>query len=306
MYIHDTEYRQADETGTLMTCDGISLSYVLHHPAGARGTVVIVQGRSDYIEKYGEAMTELASAGYAIASFDLRGQGSSGRLLGDLRTGHVHRFSDYTDDLQLFLQTHVLGKLPAPYTLLGYSLGGLISLAAAQAANPPFDGLVLVAPFVGLHGQIYPEPFIRFFSRTMCTFGWAEHLAKAHPGAETFENQNLTSDRRRYDRNMKAAKSDPPYLLGSPTYGWLAECLAAAKRVRQKEALSRVGLPTLVLSAGSDGVIPAAPQKKVAEGLGARHVVVPGSRHDLLQERDAMRDAAMAEILSFLETVKPR
>ena len=46
-----------------------------------RGTVCVVQGRSEFIEKYYEVITNLRQRGFAVLAFDWRGQGGSDRLL---------------------------------------------------------------------------------------------------------------------------------------------------------------------------------------------------------------------------------
>ncbi|MGB2127714.1 alpha/beta hydrolase, partial [Planktomarina sp.] len=70
---------------------------------GAKGTVLILPGRTEYIEKYGGAAAALAQAGYSSLAIDWRGQGLSDRLLSDRLIGHVHRFSDYQQDVQTLL-----------------------------------------------------------------------------------------------------------------------------------------------------------------------------------------------------------
>ena len=61
---------------------------------GAKGTVLIFPGRTEYIEKYGGAAAALAKAGYTSLAIDWRGQGLSDRLLPNRLIGHVCRFSD--------------------------------------------------------------------------------------------------------------------------------------------------------------------------------------------------------------------
>ncbi len=59
----------------------------------ARGTVVLLQGRNELIEKYFETIAELNAAGLWVATFDWRGQAGSERLLPEAGRGHVERFS---------------------------------------------------------------------------------------------------------------------------------------------------------------------------------------------------------------------
>src|ERR1700761_9309877 len=85
--------------GTIKTPDGLTLRYARWEPpAGRKGTVCIFQGRTEYVEKYFETVRDLRARGFAVATFDWRGQGLSQRLLPDPLKGHVQRFSDYQID----------------------------------------------------------------------------------------------------------------------------------------------------------------------------------------------------------------
>ena len=57
-----------------------------------RGTVAILGGRGEFIEKYFEVAEDLLSRGLAVATMDWRGQGGSERPLRNARKGHVDDF----------------------------------------------------------------------------------------------------------------------------------------------------------------------------------------------------------------------
>src|SRR3712207_8272021 len=77
--------------------DGMRVRLAHRKPAGgrARGTVVVLTGRAEFIEKYEETLGELASLGFASAIFDWRGQGGSDRFLDHRHRGHVVQVEDY-------------------------------------------------------------------------------------------------------------------------------------------------------------------------------------------------------------------
>ena len=79
--------------GYFETHDGLKLRYAVFRCTQpvAKGTVVILQGRNEFIEKYFETIRELTAKGLWVAIFDLRGQGGSTRLLKDRKRGHVRR-----------------------------------------------------------------------------------------------------------------------------------------------------------------------------------------------------------------------
>ena len=71
-------------------------------PSG-RGTVAVLGGRGEFIEKYFEVAAELLSRGFAVAAMDWRGQGGSERPLRNARKGHVDDFSYFERDLDAFV-----------------------------------------------------------------------------------------------------------------------------------------------------------------------------------------------------------
>src|SRR6516165_2660670 len=83
-------------TGMLRTPDKVSIRYARWEPPrGRKGTVVIFQGRTEFIEKYFEVVHDLRARGFAVATLDWRGQGLSDRALRNPRKGYVRNFSQY-------------------------------------------------------------------------------------------------------------------------------------------------------------------------------------------------------------------
>ncbi|AMM83445.1 alpha/beta hydrolase [Martelella sp. AD-3] len=288
--------------GMMRAFDGIMLRYGLFPCEDARATVLIVAGRAEFIEKYAETVCDFRIAGFAVAILDLRGQGGSERRPEDGNMGHIEHFSDYPRDIVDFFAQKVEGRMPGPYFLLGHSLGGLIALSVAEQASGRFAGLVLSAPFVGIRHDRYPTFVVRAMAWLFSRTGRArQRTARPRSQPARFEDQPHTSDRARYARNIAAAKTDPPYLLGPVTFGWLSACLGAIRRLTRPKALAAIGCPSLVLSAGRDALIPAGSQAQLAAMLGARHLVLPSSGHEILQEVDAVRRPALDAILGFFD-----
>ena len=77
--------------------------------------MVLLQGRAEFVEKYGETVGDLGARGFAVYALDWRGQGRSGRVLKDPRKGHVVSYDDYLKDLDLFLERLVVPDAPAAH-----------------------------------------------------------------------------------------------------------------------------------------------------------------------------------------------
>jgi len=141
-------------TGTLKTPDGVSLRFARWlPPAGRRGTVCILPGRSEWIEKYFETVRDLRARGFAVAILDWRGQGLSDRALPDRRRGHVRNFSEYDLDLETLMREVVLPDCPPPLFAIGHSMGATVLLRAAFQGHRWFDRIVLSAPMIAVAGM---------------------------------------------------------------------------------------------------------------------------------------------------------
>lgn len=84
---------------------GVRLRYAVFRSSAAKikGTIVLVHGRNESIEKYFETIRDLNESGFWVATYDFRGQGGSERLLKkNPRKGHVGRFDHYVRDLKIF------------------------------------------------------------------------------------------------------------------------------------------------------------------------------------------------------------
>jgi len=267
----------------------------------ARGTVVLLQGRNECIEKYYETIRHFTARGLWVATFDWRGQGLSDRLLKNPLRGHVHKFRDFEADLSTFLETIVLPEARLPFCLVAHSMGALVALSMAPKLTNRIDRMVLMAPFVELSNQSVPTRGIRLITRLMrmAGLGWVGSGKDSFP--KPFEGNLLTTDFDRFTRNQTLYMEHPDLRLGSPSVGWINEMLNAIDRVGRFEHLDQVKVPTLLIGAGNDKIVAA----QAIESLGnrfraGRAIMIDGARHELLQEADRYRIPALAAIDAFI------
>ena len=122
--------------GTLTTRDNVTLRFArFAPPPGRKGTVVVLfRAAPNIIEKYFETVRDLRARGFAVATFDWRGQGLSERALADPQKGHVRNFSEYVTDLETAMEQMVLPDCPPPLYALAHSMGGAVLLRRATRA----------------------------------------------------------------------------------------------------------------------------------------------------------------------------
>jgi lysophospholipase len=291
--------------GTLKTPDGLSLRFARWDPPpGRKGTVCLLTGRAEFIEKYFETIRDLRSRGFAVAMFDWRGQGLSERQLRNPRKGYVRSFNDYLIDLETFVREVVLPDCPPPVFALGHSMGATILIRAAHRGHRWFERMVLLAPMILLPGM-RRSIATRVTVRAMRLVGLGGAFV---PGGDSsvlaqrpFIGNRLTSDPVRYARNVAVLEAEPSLSVGWPTVAWADSAYAAMAEMSEHGYPGKIRQPMLVVAAGADEIVstPAIDEFAVRLRAGS-HLIVPGARHELLMEQDRFRMQVMAAFDAFV------
>ncbi|MDR3372718.1 MAG: alpha/beta hydrolase [Ancalomicrobiaceae bacterium] len=270
-----------------------------------RGTVCIFQGRAEFIEKYFETVRDLIARGYAVATFDWRGQGGSERPFSNPKRGHVDDFGEFALDLDAFMTQVVLSSCPPPYYALAHSTGGLVLLQNSMAMRTRFRRYVLAAPFLGLGQWGVSEGTARALTTTFARIGLGRlFVPRGKPHSihlEPFEGNRLTGDERRYMRNRHLIETLPDLSIGAPTIGWLRAALKAAAQVTAADFAERVRIPTLIVASTTDRVVSTRATEHFAmSSKNCFLVLISGAEHELLQEREAFREQFWAAFDAFV------
>lgn len=282
---------------------GVQIRYaVFRSPVPvAKGTVVLLQGRNESIEKYFETINELTARGLWVATFDWRGQGGSGRLLKKPRPGHVRHFSDYEKDLSTFIEHIVLPDTRLPFFMVAHSLGGLIALSQAPWLENRIERMAICAPFVDLGAQVVGSRLIGIIAKTVSAIGLGTLTLKRDRAPHPFDGNLLTADPVRFARNAEITARNPDLSLGPPTARWLAQTFTAIRRVSTREHLTRISIPTLILAPARDRLVPYKAMERLAGNFRASQLItIDGGRHELFQEADKYRSQAIAAIEAFI------
>lgn len=102
------------------------------------GVIMIVHGLGEHCERYDALAEYCNSRGYHVASMDLPCHGKS-----DGPRGHVNSFNVF-DDAVLGMYERITAHYPdVPVTLLGHSMGGLISARLLLKHQDKFNAAVL-------------------------------------------------------------------------------------------------------------------------------------------------------------------
>ena len=275
----------------LTASDGVRIRIGVWTDPGAKGTVLLFPGRTEYVEKYGRAAEDLRQRGYATVAIDWRGQGLADRLIKDGGLGHVTRFLDYQKDVEATLAALPKLDLPKPLYLIAHSMGGAIGLRAvlnglgvkAAAFSAPMWG-ILIAPWM--------RPVAWALSTVATPLGFGGMITpgtsrETYVAAEPFEDNMLTKDREMFAYMNRQVTTHSELALGGPTLTWLNQALIETR------ALMAAPSPTLpcYTALGSDERIvdPRPVHRKMGSWPGARLDMVEGAEHEIMMETPARR-----------------
>ena len=284
-----------------LTSDGKRIR-VGHWPLeGAKGTVLLFPGRTEYIEKYGTTAAELAGIGLATLAIDWRGQGLADRLLDDPLVGHVEAFSDYQKDVAALLRAARELHLPRPFFLLAHSMGGGIGLRAVMEGLP-----VQAAAFTGPMWGIYVKPHLRLMASLLARL--MPRIGRGHdlpPGttidpyvlADPFEDNMLTTDPQMWDMMRDQLTAHPELSLGGPSYTWLREAMAETRHLASRAAPN---LPALAFLGSNERIVSVPPIKARMESWkGGRLETIKGGEHEVLMEAPELRKPVFEALEKF-------
>lgn len=269
-----------------------------------RGTCVLLNGQTEFIEKYFEVIDELRGRGFAVATMDWRGQGGSDRLLtDDSRKGYVQDFAAYDDDLAAFLREIVLPMGDNRPMALAHSMGGHNLLRYLAKQPETFARAVLSAPMVAVSFRGYAAWLVQMVTRFEALrgngAGWVWGMEARDPHAMTFADQMVTSDRARFDRTQAILRDHPELRLAGATWSWLGAALRSMAWL--KTQAPRITTPLLVIGAGADRIVITAQTRAFAARLpNARYIEIADSGHEMLMERDAIRSQWWAAFDAFI------
>ena len=280
--------------------DGVRLR-VGHLSEGPEGTVLLVPGRTEYIEKYGAAAREFAARGYGVVALDYRGQGLADRLLPDAAIGHVDRFSDYQYDTRALVAVAEQLDLPRPWYALGHSLGGAI-LLRSLTSGLPVSAAVFSSPMwrINMAGVLYPVAWV---------LGWIAHATRMNwwvtPGTsrETYvraadpEDNLLTGDPDMLAYMRGHLDAVEGLDLGGPSVPWLFRAMVECRDLARIRALP---VPSLTFVPSSDAIVRVDAMVRLAGSWpDARLSVIEGGRHETMMETPARRRRFFDESVAF-------
>jgi lysophospholipase len=259
--------------------------------AGDKGTVVVLPGRTECIEKYGRAAGDLVRRGYSVITVDWRGQGLSDRALPDPLPGHVGDFAEYQEDLDAMLAEADRAGLPEPRFLMAHSMGGCIGLRALNRGLP-FHAAVFSAPMWGITMAAWLRPVAQVVTMLAGPLGLAHRYAPttgpdAYLLQAPFEGNVLTTDREMWAYMRDQVRAVPEFALGGPSLAWLGAALAECSALSTQPAPN---VPAICALGTQEKVVDVPPvHLRMAGWSNGQLDLYPGAEHEIIMEGPAVR-----------------
>ncbi|MEY2849203.1 MAG: hypothetical protein RI885_1870 [Actinomycetota bacterium] len=250
--------------------------------SGSGPLVLLVPGMGDLRSTYRFLAPALVTAGYTVATADLRGHGESDTS-----------FTDYGDVATAGDIEALIRELGGPAVIVGNSMAAGAAVLVAAEHPHLVDGLVLVGPFVR-------EPSVSAFeklvfrvlmARPWAAAAWNAYLPRLYAGKPPLD---FADHRRRITAALKR-----------PGYTRAFSLTTRTDHRRAGESLTRVATPTLVVMGDQDPDFgdPSAEASWIADALDGTAVMVEDAGHYPHSQQPERTSAA---ITAFLGTVHPR
>jgi acylglycerol lipase len=274
---------QHDEN-IFLTTDGTEIYRQSWQPSDLlpHALVALVHGYAEHSGRYSRLATDLVDAGFAVASFDLRGHGKSS---GD--RCYVNNIDDYLTDLELFL-TQLRHQSPnLPIFLLGHSLGGAIALRYIIEYEPNFQGLILSAPFLGQRDRAIPPSILKLLGA----------LSRLSPKLPT-----ITVDATQISRDptiVQAYLNDGLVDRSKMPLRTLVTIFENIDRIKLRQ--QSIALPILIMHGGNDGLAGMIHSQQLYTAMSSTDKslkLYPDSYHEIFNEPE--REAIVRDLIKWL------
>ncbi|HDP33882.1 MAG TPA: alpha/beta hydrolase [Candidatus Hydrogenedentes bacterium] len=244
--------------------------------------VALLHGYGDHCSRYEWVMTTFRDAGINVYAYDQRGHGRSPG-----KRAYIHRFEDFLDDLDAFLE-HIAPDLgDVPLFLMGHSMGGMALARYAQTRETPARGL------------IFSSPFLAFSDETPAfLIALGPYVAKILPWLPVgaVDNTGLSRD----PAVVEATNRDPLAFHGKVAAQTGAEFY---RMIRAIEAdMPKINTSMLIVHGTHDRVVSPGGSETLHAKAGASDKTLrmhEGGYHELYNDLD--KEQFMAEIITWIK-----
>ncbi|GJL86101.1 MAG: lysophospholipase [Micavibrio sp.] len=303
--------------GSFKNNNGQMLRFGSLYPEGntPNAVIVLLPGRTEFIEKYFETARDLTQKNLAVWVIDWRGQGKSEDISGDTpHRGHSPDFNEHVADLNEFITDYVIkaairkNKKTIPLIMLAQSMGGNIGLRYLHAHPGDFKAALLCAPMLGINDiKFLPLSLAMILVKILGSLFGVHSYAFGQNNWKATERQNtdiFSHDPARNAVHDAWYLSDPTLQVGGVTFGWLYHALRSCKKISRKKALTSIKTPLLLALAGKEELVDTKAINRAAKLLpNAKTLEFPEAGHEILMEKDDIRNKLLSSLTEITQEI---
>jgi acylglycerol lipase len=255
-----------------MLCDGTPLA-----------NVALLHGYGDHCSRYKWVMEQFREADINVFTYDQRGHGRSPG-----KRAYIHRFEDFLEDLDVFLEHIAPNTKDTPLFLMGHSMGGMVLARYAQTRELP-----------KVRGLVFSSPFLAFTEETPAfLIALGPYVAKVLPWLPvgSVDNTGLSRD----PAIEEIANQDPLGFHGKVAAQTGAEFTRIIRSIEKDVATIQASM--LVLHGTHDRIVSPSGSEMLHEKAGAKDKTLrmyDGGYHELYNDLD--KEQFMAEIITWIK-----
>ena len=285
----------------LRASDGVRIRVGHAKGTKVKGTVFILPGRTEYVEKYGHTAQDFVDAGFDVLTIDWRGQGLADRLSENPMVGHVGQFLDFQKDWSAMRSFATAQRAPKPWYMVAHSMGGAIGLRALfQGAD--MKAVVFTGAMWGITMASYLRPVAWAIPRLAELLGQGHRLSpgtsiNSYMIASPFEDNMLTTDPNMWAYMRRHVEAEPLFGLGGPSLTWLKTALAECDALAAKPAPA---IPALSFVGSNERIVDVTRIRDRMKGWpGGKLLMVDGMEHEVLMEGAKRRRQITGEAIAL-------
>lgn len=284
---------------------GHRIHYATVSPPAPRATIVILQGLSEFTEKYFELSRDMLGRGFAVWTLDWSYQGRSSRMDHHPMRRHSDGIDADIDDLHKLISDHVLpaaqgGKL----VMAAHSMGGHIGLRYIARHNGLFNAAAFSAPMLGIAQVSKMPPILQNIILSLLSPFKTSYMPPGKDWHEEMRDKNdvtFSSDPARDQLQMAWARRHPELRVGAPTIRWVYKAIMSCRSLQNE--LERIAIPVIIGCAGRDTIVDNdAIISAAAKIPHATLVPLDGAHHEIFMERDEWRNSWLAAFDKLVQT----
>jgi lysophospholipase len=272
--------------------------------------VIALPGLGEFAEKYFEVAQDMLDRNLGFWVLDWHGQGRSDRYLKNPQKRHAGPFARDVADLHDFIIGYVkhaavhpdVGRIPL--VMLAHSMGGNIGLRYLRDHPDMFACAAMTAPMAGILAlrrvpSVIPETMALLCGKRYVPGGGDWNRERRIRQAR----ETLSSDPARAGAQTAWSEADPALQIGDVTFGWIHEAAVSCACLARPGVPEAIKTPVLMALAGHDRLVDNAAARRLAARLPHAQILeMPDSLHEILMERDDLRNIFLGAFDKWLKT----